>query len=74
MMHENIIKYHNANAIVFTLQSESFHHAVNDRRRGLRHKNIIERRGAAVFGVSPGWVEFTLHLLSLTIPGERVEG
>ena len=24
--------------------------------------------------VSPGWVEFTLFLLSLTNPGERVEG
>ena len=24
--------------------------------------------------LSPGWVEFTLFLSSLTIPGERVEG
>ena len=24
--------------------------------------------------LSPGWVEFTVFLLSLTIPGERVEG
>ena len=24
--------------------------------------------------LSPGWVEFTLFLLSLAVPGERVEG
>ena len=74
MMHETIIKYHNANAMGFTLPSESFHHAVNDCRRGLRHKNIIGRRGAAVFVVpitGLGGIHFTSTKSDNL--GERVE-
>ena len=38
------------------------------------HLKLENDEQLSLESLSPGWVEFTLFLLSLSIPGERVEG
>ena len=68
-------EFHITNAMGFPQLSKGCPHSEYECRRGVRHNNNSGRgEQLLLVYLSPGCVEFTPFLLSLPIPGNRVDG